>query len=873
MAVDSESKLASAPVVGKPQQSNQGFKVNGVRSVNTKSSIDTPVVSGGYSEIDGIADKFRRHLVIPIISKSTGASSWTALVPGSIITESGISVDTINDSISEKQDWRAGDVVTDTVTVRAVIGPRGLLLSSQQPDKLQKNTSVHLDESGSSANVSLVVQSDGTLEVHKTCSHDGIDENGRPWLERQNRFLETSIAVQETDIFVKPLRFTAEGETFSIDFPYLASQTLAQLAMAGMGGSLLLDTTSELLGEMAQNVWPKTATEAPRDFIEKAHFDRIDRRVAIARAAVPELGAIIDSSEIVLNGRTLLGFHSVMEQLRSHPAIDTISPTLIGEIHGDLNLHNILCCVGPSAKRPVALIDPRGVHLLSDFAKTRDFEPGDYAYELSKLKFSLSAFSEIRHGFLELQGQGTDFKISFKHHSGSETMRQADAGFFDALSTNAEFMKWIEMVEPAGFGALRKRVLLGEAANFVADAACALGRDTVHEVIPLFLIGLDKLNSVLAILNDTISEHKLDDWFARSGEQDTATGILAVQQSLLRGRAAAPLWDVLEIAVPSEQVAAMQGLLETLRGKCFPLHTNIYTSSTPNSKLEFPCLVIHGLQKAHGPTDAILSGVTHANAFFEASGVSDSVKSALRIISVQATGDGSGSFGRQGSKLLAPGPWGASPLELVLLTAQQLRFAKGGRWILDGTSFFVLSRKLEPLTSDVCVLTCPLTAEDISNPAQMAMREALAKCRVQAKPTQSSPEKPSIMPSGAVFLSTEVTTALTQSAKQGTQARGDVLTDIILAAKLDKGSWIRLYGAMGWAGDVDAAWSAAQKLVSVVAAEAELVSGGDKVAMYSFGSLEEYKSLVERAKSDPDMNSLAFLAATLAWREQWAIGE
>lgn len=198
MAVDSESKLASAPAVEKQQQPKQGLNGNGTQDGKEKSGTDSQVVSGGYSEIDGIADKFRRHLIIPVISKFTGNSSWTVLVPGDIITGDGISVDTINDSISSKADWRAGDVVADSVAVRAVIGRRGLLLSAQQPNNLQQDTSVHLDESGSSANVSLVVQPNGTLEVHKTCSHDGIDENGRPWLERQNRFLETSIAVQET---------------------------------------------------------------------------------------------------------------------------------------------------------------------------------------------------------------------------------------------------------------------------------------------------------------------------------------------------------------------------------------------------------------------------------------------------------------------------------------------------------------------------------------------------------------------------------------------------------------------------------------------------------------------------------------------------
>lgn len=870
MAVDSEARPAIVPITERKQLQKQGEKVGAVQ--NGKKIA--PAVSGVYSDIDGIADKFRRHLVIPIVGKTTGASSWTALVPGSILTENGISVDQINDIIASKEEWRTGDIITDSIAVRAIIGPRGLLLSEQQFDKTQQNTSVHLDESGSSANVSLIVQPDGTLEVHKTCSHDGIDENGRPWLERQNRFLETSIAVQETDIFVKPLRFTANDETFSIDFPYLPSQTLAQLAMAGMGGKLLLNTTSELMGEMAEKVWHKTGTEAPKDFIEKAHFDRIDRRVAIARAAVAELGPIIDSDEIVLNGRKLTGFHSVMKQLRNHPAIDIIAPTLIGEIHGDLNLHNILCCVGPSAKRPVALIDPRGVHLLSDFAKTRDFEPGDYAYELSKLKFSLSAFSEIRHDYLNLQGQGTNFKINFEYHSGSETMRQADASFFDVLSENVEFMKWVKLVEPAGFDALRKRVLLGEAANFVADAACALGRDTVHEVIPLFLIGLDKLNNVLAILNDTISEHKLDDWFARSGEQDTTAGILAVQQSLLKPRAAAPVWDVLELSVPKNQVETAAVLLERLRGKCFPLQTGIYQSSKSVSELKFPCVIIHAIEAGHGSTAASLSAMAQANSFFESAGVSESNKAALRIISLPVSQDrNAATFGRQGGRLFAPGPWGASPLELVLLTAQQLRFARGGRWILDDTSLFVLSSEFEATTGDICVLTRSPTADDISRPASLALQEALEKSRLQAAATQSSLGKLSVIPSGAMFLSADVATALALASKQGAGAQGNLLTDVAFASTLDKQSWAELYRSVGLVGDVEAAWHGAQKLSAAVNTKTDFVSGGDKVAVYRFGSLEEYKSLTEKAKSDPDMNSLAFLAATLAWREQWAIGE
>lgn len=873
MTIDADLRTGSAAGL---ENWPQPFRLTEEELQNPRRPPIWRVSNNSYTQVEGIADKFRSHVIIPIVDQATATSTWTALVPGTVITEQGVSVDRINDIISSQAEWNVGDAVTDTVTVRAKIGTHGLLLSTLQTDKSQQNTSVHLDESGSSANVSLVVRPDGGLEVHKTCSHDGIDENGRPWLERQNRFLETSIAVKETDIFVRPLRYTATDDHFSIDFPYLPSQTLAQLAMAGMGGELLLDVTSELLGEMAVKVWPKTATEAPVDFIEKAHFDRIDRRVAIARAAVPELGAIVDSAEVVVNGRTLLGFHAVMAQLRAHPAIAAMAPTLIGEIHGDLNLHNILCCVGAEAQRQVTLIDPRGVHLLSDFAKTRDFEPGDYAYELSKLKFSLSAFSEIRHGYLTLQqqqqqggGGGMDFKISFAHHSGSETMRSADAGFFGALAQNEPFMDWVQRVEPrGGFDALRHRVLLGEAANFVADAACALGRDTVHEVIPLFLIGLDKLNSVLALLNDTIAEHKLDDWFARPAAEDTSAGLLGVQESLLLPRYTVLPWDVIELTAPAGQVAMTALLVESLRAKCFPCNTPIYTSSTIPSKVQYPHILIHGVDATSSPTEALLSGVSQANIFWGRD------EDSLRIVSIQPPsveiGEAAGGgFARQGNRLLAPGPWGASPLQLVLLTAQQMRFARPGRFIVDDTSCALLTKEVYlPDVEMAVLLSSPAETDRALRPSEVALRTAMGKLPQDVTDVVGSPNTP--LASG-IFIAREGLAALEKLVADGIRPRGNILTDVVLGSKLDKDSWVELYCSFGFAKDkADLAWDAAQRLsVGVSSEPTSYSSGGDKVSMYRFGSLEEYKWLTTEAKKDSVVNSLAFMAATLAWREQW----
>ncbi|KAL9129384.1 MAG: hypothetical protein Q9217_002148 [Psora testacea] len=151
---------------------------------------------------------------------------------------------------------------------------------------------LYLDESVSSASVALVLGCNGEAEVHRTCSHDGVDGNGRPWLERQLLFLGSSVAMRETGILLKPPRHRVGEGTVSIAFPYVSSHSLAEMALAGMDADALLAILDDLLGEIAACVWPKSAVPGPDDYIEQAHFSRMRRRVATARAAVPELDDI-----------------------------------------------------------------------------------------------------------------------------------------------------------------------------------------------------------------------------------------------------------------------------------------------------------------------------------------------------------------------------------------------------------------------------------------------------------------------------------------------------------------------------------------------------------------------------------------------------
>ena len=101
-----------------------------------------------------------------------------------------------------------------------------------------------------------------------------------------------------------------------------------------------------------------------------------------------------------------------------------IGPLKLNEIHGDFNIHNILCQLQPDADRAVVLIRPRGVPLLDASASTGGFEAGDP----SKLKFSLSGFAEIRKGLFSLRGADGSLELDIKRHPGSDTMGGADEG-------------------------------------------------------------------------------------------------------------------------------------------------------------------------------------------------------------------------------------------------------------------------------------------------------------------------------------------------------------------------------------------------------------------------------------------------------------
>jgi hypothetical protein len=135
------------------------------------------------------------------------------------------------------------------------------------------------------------------------------------------------------------------------------------------------------------------------------------------------LDRILEQESVTLNGRHLRGFGAIIYELSAYPTLAKIGPTILTEIHGDLNIYNILGRFDSEQNEPVALINPRGVPLLGD-SQGKGIEYSDYAYDVSKLLFSLTSSSEIRKGLFDLVADvdGQFYSLTIRQHPGVNTV-------------------------------------------------------------------------------------------------------------------------------------------------------------------------------------------------------------------------------------------------------------------------------------------------------------------------------------------------------------------------------------------------------------------------------------------------------------------
>ncbi|KAH9204640.1 hypothetical protein DL95DRAFT_495398 [Leptodontidium sp. 2 PMI_412] len=334
-----------------------------LKEKESDSTRDPPSES---TDVIDLESKFRQHLAILVLDDASVHSK--VLVPRNYLPKHDISVDEFLERFKSRQQWSRGEYVFKELRVDAIIGGAVILAPHSAGQSLDTINPVALDESGSSANVTLVPGVDGVVTVRKSATGYGIDGNGAPWLRR---------------MFVVPDEVINNDDNVTLVLPYIASYSIGEMVFANVAESIV-----------------KAITEGQEEcspyFIQKAHFARMRRRLKIA----PKIG-----------------------------------PKLLSEIHGDLNIYNVLSRLNPEEDKPLALIDPRGVLLLGS-SDSKAFERGDYCYNISKLLSSLTGFSEIRKRLFDYSADGDSHKLTMQQHPGSNTMNSAAHMLIPALASN-----------------------------------------------------------------------------------------------------------------------------------------------------------------------------------------------------------------------------------------------------------------------------------------------------------------------------------------------------------------------------------------------------------------------------------------------------
>ncbi|KAI0031626.1 hypothetical protein K488DRAFT_51731 [Vararia minispora EC-137] len=845
-----------------------------IRKAQQQKPASAPAPWSESADVIDLESKFRQHMFVPVLDDASVHSN--VLIPRDYLLEHSVSIDEFLDKFKSQPQWSLGDHVLAELRVDAIISTVVIVTPHSAAQSSNTGNPVALDESGSSASVELVPGVDGKLRVRKSTSGYGIDGNGTPWLRRQWLFLNASQAVKKTSMFVVPTEVDDRDSHVTLWLPYVASHSFGVLVFANVGANPLVNAVVNMLARMATHVWTEGQEKADPHFIKKAHFDRMRRRVKIARAQDEELNEILKLKTVTLNDRKLLGFEPVMQKLENHRNLAGAAPTILSEIHGDLNINNVLSRLDPEEDEPEALIDPRGVPLLGD-DEAKVFERGDYCYDVSKLLFSLTGFSEIRKRLFEFSADDDSYQLKIKQHPGSDTMNGAANIFINAIAANDIMKRWIDKVEQHGVRSFELRVKIGEAAHFVADCACALGRDTPWEIVPLFLLGLEKLNDVVDLLegNTQLSTDNPESMIEFKCEPSGADfGAVAIQQTLFRSRTSIDNWpfDVLEVSVKNESARTLKDLLRAMVGTYLPKGTAVYLSTDPVDSIEpLPCVLIHPSNGVRGQTHMLAAATRRTTAFFRDNGIPQSTIDSLRIVHISSTGSSSRSqfTARDNDKLLSPGSFGISPLKLALLQAVQLPFPKPGRWVVENDSFFLLSRPLHMGGDDLCILAVKRPALGSGSSWRVCIDETdqrgslvFAKSFRNIEAHEKGEELLQTTP--GLFLPHRLAAEMCRKEDDYAERTSPVLIDVVLPRFMDRDEWIRLSHQQSYGRGSHRVWDNAQAFISV-SKSVELAKGGDEMAFYHYGSDREYHKLLAEVRGDTRLNSLAYVGAAMQW--------
>lgn len=746
----------------------------------------------------------------------------------------------------------------------------GDLLVCDESDALCEVTELH--ESGSAATVALRISDTDRLEVIKHCASDGVDGNGRPWLRQQMQFYQACAGDPNiNELFVDPIYWREETGQTEIAFPYVPGNSLAELVLCGAGERFLNATISHVVSRVASSVWTREVRSAPPGLLKKIHMDRMVRRVKLAAEHLKDLEELLGLKEIVVNDEALINFPELMDRFESEDVDASWGPSEVSLVHGDLNIHNILCVRNGSTPRSmVRLLDPRGTRLQSDGYEGVGIEPGDRTYDLGKLKFSLGGFVAVRANLLELSSTMAGRYTISTRSSAAKTLD----------SCNEQFLAVVEKVAGVtGFlgNHWRERTLLAEAANFLSDTACCFGRNTPHEVIPLYLLGVRLLNRVYRQYKTPSSlcevQSEKQSVSAATISETPNYGSEKMRQDLLSNLSTSP-WDVIEILIKRESLEIARSLLQDLKGTVLPSTVEIYDSwQDGDGPVKLPAIFLHGFPSRRSSLNSLVGGIRQTERYLQATGLAAGRRRRLRILSIISTGASSRNvlFNRGHDKLLMPGPYNACALQMIIQQSYQLPIPSG-RWVCNNDGIFLLSRSFQSKFDKFAVVGGALGEPYRSNATALNVHEITeTKVGFGAGPIISRLEQKSVklldrnalFNFGIYFMPHTMAEALSQIPEDVLNADLDIVNDLIMIRCLDRDQWLAFAQDTDRRGNGPRIWSVLRNLTEKFG-EPEFLHGGTEAVYFHLGSSEEYVRFGECLETSPVLKSFVRMPDILA---------
>lgn len=261
-------------------------------------------------------------------------------------------------------------------------------------------------------------------------------------------------------------------------YPYPSLRTL--MLEQKFSSTDCVSVLDNVLQFLIEHIYSENHRRGTENFIQRAHFDRVEERLRVIAKRSGLWHRIIHSDELIVNGSRMVNVLLLLNRLKGDDSLcGKLTPDRTHMIHGDFHFDNLLVDANRESGEFI-LLDPRG-----------EFHGYDIAYDLGKLWHSFHGLYDFIHeGLFELEysidRRGVFIEFHIREHPATKTFSDCNGEMtrmivdipFIAQNTN-----WF------------LQTVFAEASHFCALAPFHFEKkDSCRKTLARYLMGLVLLN-------------------------------------------------------------------------------------------------------------------------------------------------------------------------------------------------------------------------------------------------------------------------------------------------------------------------------------------------------------------------------------------